>query len=69
VVRLHREGAAAIVTVSDAGVAFDPREAAFDGPNHVRGGGAGLALIASLARITRYKRRRGRNRLTLELPL
>jgi len=57
------------VSVSDAGRPFDPRTAAFDGPNPERGGGAGLALIASLCRIAGYTRRAGRNRLVLELPL
>jgi serine/threonine-protein kinase RsbW len=57
------------LSVSDAGQAFDPRAVSFDGPNHERGGGAGVALIASLCRIADYSRRSGRNRLVLELPL
>jgi serine/threonine-protein kinase RsbW len=69
VLRLRLEAEAVRLSVSDAGQPFDPRAAAFDGPNHHRGGGAGLALIASLARITAYVRRAGRNRLLLELPL
>ena len=48
---------------------FDPRGAAFEGPNPERGGGAGLAMIVSLCRIAGYARRAGRNRLILELPL
>jgi len=69
VLRLRLEAVMVRLEVSDAGVAFDPSTAAFDGPNHHRGGGAGLALIASLARIAGYDRRAGRNRLVLELPL
>jgi len=57
------------VSVSDAGRPFDPRTAASGGPNLERGGGAGLALIASFCRIAAYTRRAGRNRLVLELPL
>lgn len=57
------------LSVSDAGRPFDPRGAAFEGPNPERGGGAGLAMIVSLCRITGYARRAGRNRLILELPL
>jgi len=57
------------LTVSDAGRPFDPRDAVFDGPNHERGGGAGLALIASVCRFAGYARRGGRNRLVLEMPL
>jgi anti-sigma regulatory factor (Ser/Thr protein kinase) len=65
-----RLGAGAIrVSVSDAGRPFDPRTAVFDRPNPDRGGGAGLALIASFCRIASYARRAGRNRLVLELPL
>jgi anti-sigma regulatory factor (Ser/Thr protein kinase) len=56
------------ISVSDAGMAFDPRTAVFDMPNPDRGGGAGLALIASLCRIAGYTRRAGRNRLVLEMP-
>jgi anti-sigma regulatory factor (Ser/Thr protein kinase) len=57
------------LSISDAGRPFDPRAAVFDGPNAERGGGAGLALIASLCRIAGYARRAGRNRLILEIPL
>ena len=64
-----REAGFVRLTVSDAGRPFDPRAASFEGPNLERGGGAGLALIASLCRIASYARRRGRNRLVLELPL
>lgn len=69
VLRLTCGGEVVRLAVSDAGRPFDPRAAAFEGPNHERGGGAGLALIASFARITAYARRAGRNRLVLELPL
>ena len=57
------------LTVTDAGQAFDPREAVFDGPNLERGGGAGLALIQAWTRIAAYRRRAGRTRLVLELPV
>jgi anti-sigma regulatory factor (Ser/Thr protein kinase) len=69
VLRLRLTGGVVRLSVSDAGRPFDPRTAAFDGPDHGRGGGAGLALIASLSRIAGYVRRAGRNRLILELPL
>ena len=69
VLRLSLEGGLVRVAVSDAGRPFDPRNAAFDQPNAERGGGAGLAMIASLSRIATYVRRAGRNRLVLEMPL
>ena len=66
---LRGEAGLVRLTISDAGRPFDPRDASFDGPNVERGGGAGLALIASLCRIASYTRRRRRNRLVLELLL
>jgi serine/threonine-protein kinase RsbW len=69
VLRLRLTEGVVRLTVSDAGRPFDPRTAAFDGPNHERGGGAGLAMISNLCRIAGYARRAGRNRLELELPL
>ena len=57
------------LTFSDAGRPFDPRLAPIAAPNHQRGGGAGLALIDSLCRITTYTRRSGRNRVVLEMAL
>jgi anti-sigma regulatory factor (Ser/Thr protein kinase) len=57
------------IAFSDGGRAFDPRAVAFEGPNTQRGGGAGLAMIASLCRLADYVRRGGRNRLVLEMPL
>ena len=69
VLRLRLIDRAIRVSISDAGRPFDPRTAVFDMPNPNRGGGAGLALIASLCRIASYARRAGRNRLVLELPL
>ncbi|WP_293678128.1 ATP-binding protein [uncultured Phenylobacterium sp.] len=57
------------LTVSDAGRAFDPRAFAFEGPNMERGGGAGLALIQAWSRVADYRRRAGRNRLVLEMPV
>ena len=69
VLRLSLSGEVVRLSVSDAGRPFDPRTAVFDGPNHERGGGAGLALIASVCRVAGYARRAGRNRLILEMPL
>ena len=69
VLRLSLEDGLVRIWVSDAGRPFDPRNAAFDQPNAERGGGAGLAMIASLSRIATYVRRAGRNRLVLEMPL
>jgi anti-sigma regulatory factor (Ser/Thr protein kinase) len=66
---LERRGALVRLTASDAGAAFDPRAVDFEGPNLERGGGAGLALIAAWSRIVDYRRRAGRNRLVLEIPL
>lgn len=58
------------ITVTDAGCAFDPREApAFEGPDLERGGGAGLELMRAWSRVVAYGCRGGRNRLVLELPL
>jgi len=67
--RLERMDGLVRLTVTDAGQAFDPREAVFEGPNLERGGGAGLALIQAWTRIAAYRRRAGRNRLVLELPV
>ncbi len=69
VLRLRPRQGAVRIAISDGGQAFDPRSATFDGPDHARGGGAGLALIASLCRIVSYRSRSGRNRLMLEMPL
>lgn len=69
VLRLRLVEGVVLLSVSDGGRPFDPRTAAFDGPDPDRGGGAGLALIGSLCRITGYVRRAGRNRLILEMPL
>jgi anti-sigma regulatory factor (Ser/Thr protein kinase) len=67
--RLERLESMVRLTVSDAGQAFDPRAVVFEGPNMERGGGAGLALIQAWSRISDYRRRSGRNRLVLEMPL
>ena len=67
--RLTREPACVRLTVTDAGTFFDPRTAAFEGPNLDRGGGAGLELIRHWSRIVDYARRAGRNRLELEMPV
>jgi anti-sigma regulatory factor (Ser/Thr protein kinase) len=68
-VRLRRDQSLVSLSFSDAGRPFDPRTAAFAGPNPQRGGGAGLAMIASLTRMVAYERRSGRNRMRLELPI
>ena len=65
VLRLERVGEGVRLTLSDAGVAFDPRKAQDNGPNLDRGGGAGIALIRAWCEIEAYERRRGRNRLVL----
>jgi serine/threonine-protein kinase RsbW len=67
--RLERLEGAVRLTFSDRGQAFDPRAFTFEGPNMERGGGAGLALIQAWSRISDYRRRGGRNRLVLEMPL
>ncbi len=69
VLRLRRLDTVIQLSVSDGGRPFDPRTAAFDGPNLERGGGAGLALIMSVCRVAAYVRRAGRNRLILEMPI
>lgn len=69
VLRLTLSGDIARLTITDPGRPFDPRAAVFDGPDPNHGGGAGLALIAGLAKITGYARRGGRNRLVLEVPV
>ena len=69
VLRLQRLEQAVRVTISDAGGFFDPRQVEFEGPNRMRGGGAGLALIKAWSRIDAYTRRAGRNRLVLEMPV
>jgi anti-sigma regulatory factor (Ser/Thr protein kinase) len=55
------------LSFSDAGIAFDPRDAGDEGPNEERGGGAGIALIRAWCEIESYARRGGRNRLVLRL--
>lgn len=67
VIRLQAGGLQ--VTLSDAGVPFDPRTAAaYEGPNLDRGGGAGLELVRAWSRIAGYRRARGRNRVVLVVP-
>lgn len=65
VLRLEQDGSRVCLTFTDAGIAFDPRDAEHGGPNPERGGGAGIALIGAWSEIEDYRRRRGRNRLRL----
>ena len=67
VLRLERAGQGARLSLSDGGVAFDPRTMEDAGPNLERGGGAGIALIRGWSEIESYSRRGGRNRLALRL--
>lgn len=67
--RLARRPGAIRITMTDAGRAFDPRTASFDGPNPERGGGAGLELMRAWSRVAAYGRRAGRNRLVLEMTI
>lgn len=64
-VRLERAVGHVRLTLSDAGCAFDPRGAPFEGPNAARGGGAGLELLRAWAEIADYRRARARNRVVL----
>lgn len=65
---LTRDASCVRLVVSDAGVAFDPRTAVFEGPDLERGGGVGLELVRAWAEIEAYRRHRGRNRVTLRVP-
>lgn len=65
--KLERAGSTIRLTASDAGAAFDPREARFEGPNAERGGGAGLALVMAWTHVASVRRSGGRNRVVLEL--
>ena len=57
------------LTIVDGGAYFDPRSAEAPGAlPPERGGGAGIALIRSWAKILSNDRRDGRNHLLLELP-
>lgn len=59
-----------VLTLSDAGSAFDPREQAAAEVIPERGGAAGLPLVRSWARSLDYERRDGRNvvQVTLSAP-
>lgn len=52
----------------DPGKQFDPRFAAIDAPVPDRGGGAGLKLVRSWARLIEYHVADGRNRLAMVIP-
>jgi serine/threonine-protein kinase RsbW len=67
VLRLERAEDGVRLSVSDGGVAFDPRKAEHMGPNLERGGGAGIALIRGWSEIEAYDRRGGRNRVVFRL--
>lgn len=67
IVRLNRVAGRILIVITDGGIAFDPRTVSFQGPNTVRGGGAGLALIQAWCRIADYRRLRGRNRVVFEM--
>jgi len=58
-----------VLTLSDTGFAFDPREAiAVDLPDPETGGGVGLSLVKAWSRIESYAREGGSNRVELSLP-
>jgi len=67
--RLERGAGSVRLILSDAGRPFDPRSAGFEGPNLDRGGGVGLQLVRAWVTVAAYRRRAGRNRLVLEMPL
>jgi serine/threonine-protein kinase RsbW len=67
--RIDAIGADIGLTLSDAGIPFDPRSV--DSPAEVppdRGGGAGIALVLGWASHADYARIDGRNVLTLVIP-
>ena len=67
--RLEHDAGTVRLILSDAGRPFDPRTAAFAGPDLDRGGGVGLELVRAWVTVADYRRRAGRNRLVLEMPL
>ena len=57
------------LTLTDSGIAFDPRATiADDLPDPETGGGVGLSLVKAWSRIEGYAREGGSNRLELSLP-
>ena len=65
-IELSAIGADIGLTLSDAGVFFDPRTAAKPAETPTeRGGGAGIALVLSWSNVINYARVDGRNVLTL----
>ena len=68
VLRLSYDATCVRLAATDAGSAFDPRSAVFEGPNPERGGGVGLELVRTWAAIEHYRRRRGRNHVVLRVP-
>jgi serine/threonine-protein kinase RsbW len=67
--RLIAEAAAVRLILEDPGQSFDPRDAPADAPVPERGGGAGINLMRSWAKIIAYDARPDVNRLELLIPV
>ena len=67
--RLERQDEHVLLTLEDAGIAFDPRSAVSDAPVPERGGGAGLALVRAWAEALSYQAGAPLNRLELRYSL
>lgn len=66
---LADRGTAIAMSLTDDGLAFDPREAEeSELPDAETGGGIGLSLVKAWSRIEDYASAGGRNRLELSLP-
>lgn len=58
------------IVIRDSGASFNPDSGvSFDGPNMVRGGGAGLELVRTWSKIVSYHSINGHNTLTLRMPI
>jgi len=68
-IELARRPADLALVVEDNGRPFDPRNAEHQDAVPVRGGGAGLRLIAAWSEVVGYASENGRNRLELSLSL
>jgi len=66
---LAGEPGAIRVTIVDPGVPFDPRSAPMEQDNAERGGGAGIGIVRTWARIVEYDVTDAGNRLELLVPL